>query len=165
MSKRLYSQFNTLVLLSLTLGIIFLATSVGFSADTYSIPQTAEVTLAWDPNDPAPDGYRIYQRSEGNSYNYSEPSWTGPGTTGTVYNLDGTPLITSSCGPLTANWKVAISEEVYFETPPPKPVTYSITASAGGNSDFHHYARYRMSDSRCKSGWCVPGSNFFLYIQ
>jgi hypothetical protein len=30
MSKRLYSQFSTLVLLSLSLGIIFLATSVGF---------------------------------------------------------------------------------------------------------------------------------------
>jgi hypothetical protein len=62
MSKRLYSQFSTLVLLSLSLGIIFLAAGVGFSADTYSIPQTAEVTLAWDPNDPAPDGYRIFQR-------------------------------------------------------------------------------------------------------
>jgi hypothetical protein len=133
MSKRLYSQFSTLVLLSLSLGIIFLATSVGFSADTYSIPQTAEVTLAWDPNDPAPDGYRIYQRSEGNSYNYSEPSWTGPGTTGTVYNLDWDTTYYFVVRAFDGELESSDSEEVYFETPPPKPVTYSITASAGGN--------------------------------
>jgi hypothetical protein len=133
MSKRLYSQFSTLVLLSLSLGIIFLATGVGFSADTYSIPQTAEVTLAWDPNDPAPDGYRIYQRMEGNSYNYSEPSWTGPGNTGTVYNLKLDTTYYFVVRAFDGELESSDSEEVYFETPPPKPVTYSITASAGGN--------------------------------
>jgi hypothetical protein len=108
MSKRLYSQFNTLVLLSLTLGIIYFDRQrVGFSADTYSIPQTTEVTLAWDPNDPAPDGYRIFQRMEGQSYDYSQSCWSGPGNTGTVYNLKLDTTYFLSCGPLTANWKVA----------------------------------------------------------
>lgn len=133
MSKRLYSQFNTLVLLSLTLGIIFLATSVGFSADTYSIPQTAEVTLAWDPNDPAPDGYRVYQRSEGNSYNYSEPSWTGPGTTGTVYNLDWDTTYYFVVRAYAGTQESADSEEVSFVSPSPELTTYVVTATAGEN--------------------------------
>ena len=54
MSKRFYNLFHTLVLLALTLGIVHFASSVSFSADTYTVPQTAEVTLAWDPNDPSP---------------------------------------------------------------------------------------------------------------
>ena len=88
MPKRFYSPFNTLVLLAVTLGIIHLSTSRCFSADTYTVPQMAAVTLAWDPNEPAPDGYCIYQRAEGQSYDYGQPSWTGSGTSGTVYNLD-----------------------------------------------------------------------------
>jgi hypothetical protein len=133
MSKRLYSQFSTLVLLSLSLGIIFLATSVGFSADAYSIPQTAEVTLAWDPNDPAPDGYRIYQRSEGNSYNYSEPSWTGPGTTGTVYNLDWDTTYYFVVRAYAGTQESADSEEVSFVSPSPELTTFVVTATAGEN--------------------------------
>ena len=88
MSKRFNIPFNTLALLILAIGMVHFASSVCFSADTYSVPQTAEVTLAWDPNDPAPDGYYIYQRTEGQSYEYSQPCWTGPGTSGSVYNLD-----------------------------------------------------------------------------
>lgn len=32
------------------------------------------VSLAWDPNEPPPDGYRIYQRLENQSYEYGEDS-------------------------------------------------------------------------------------------
>lgn len=48
---------------------------------------TGQVTLAWDPNDPAPDGYRIYQRIEGQPYDYSRPAWTGPETTTVITGL------------------------------------------------------------------------------
>ena len=44
---------------------------------------SAQATLAWDPNDPAPEGYRIFQRIEGQTYDYSQPVWSGPGTTWT----------------------------------------------------------------------------------
>jgi len=56
-----------------------------------SIPvlsQAAQVTLTWDPNDPAPDGYCIYLRTEGQAYDYSQPCWTGYGNIGTVYGLE-----------------------------------------------------------------------------
>ena len=88
MSKRFHNPLYTLVLLIVALFIFHFSSSVSFCADTYTVPQTAEVMLAWDPNHPAPDGYRIYQRTEGQSYDYSQPSWTGADTSGTIYNLD-----------------------------------------------------------------------------
>jgi hypothetical protein len=48
----------------------------------------ASVTLAWDANDPAPDGYRVFQRIEGEAYDYSAPVNTEP-ITGTTYMVDG----------------------------------------------------------------------------
>ncbi|MBI5551098.1 MAG: fibronectin type III domain-containing protein [Desulfobacterales bacterium] len=51
----------------------------------------AQVTLQWDANSPAPQGYRLFQRLASGTYNYSAPVWTGAGTTCTINNLlDGT---------------------------------------------------------------------------
>src|SRR3989339_1017288 len=51
----------------------------------------AQVTLAWNANNPAPEGYRLYQRLPGQAYNYASPAWSGAGTTCTITNLaDGT---------------------------------------------------------------------------
>lgn len=52
----------------------------------------AGVTLQWDPNDPIPDGYRLYQRQSGFSYDYSAPVWTGTTTTSLIEGL--TPGVT-----------------------------------------------------------------------
>ena len=53
------------------------------------VVSAAQVTLQWDPNTPAPDGYNLYQRVNGQSYNYSNP--VNPsviiGTTYTVSDL------------------------------------------------------------------------------
>ena len=37
----------------------------------------AQVTLQWDANDPVPQGYKLFQRQAGQSYNYAAPIWTG----------------------------------------------------------------------------------------
>jgi chitinase len=51
----------------------------------------ASVTLAWDANDPVPDGYRLFRRVENQAYNYSQPVWSGSGTTCTLDGFsDGT---------------------------------------------------------------------------
>lgn len=47
----------------------------------------SQVTLAWDANDPAPDGYLIFKRLAGQDYNYSEPAWRGKATTCTIDGL------------------------------------------------------------------------------
>lgn len=50
--------------------------------------QAAEVTLQWDPNDPTPDGYRVYRRVEADTYDYSNPAWQGTSTTCTIGDLE-----------------------------------------------------------------------------
>jgi hypothetical protein len=52
-----------------------------------AISFAAQVTLAWDANVPTPDGYRIFARAEGSSYNYNSPNWSGSTQSGTIYNL------------------------------------------------------------------------------
>lgn len=36
-----------------------------------------QVTLQWDPNNPTPEGYRLYGREEGQNYDYANFWWQG----------------------------------------------------------------------------------------
>jgi len=67
-----------LVAFAVFLSILFCA-SVAFAA--------IDVTLAWDASSGA-DGYRLFYREDGQSYNYNSPDWEGPGTTCTIPGLD-----------------------------------------------------------------------------
>lgn len=66
--------------LFLTLALLIASTQTALAAD---------IRLAWDPVDPAPTGYRIYQRTGGESYDYSTPLWEGPESTCMVTVPDG----------------------------------------------------------------------------
>lgn len=39
-----------------------------------------DVTLRWDANNPAPEGYQVYGREEGQNYDYDDPWWLGDST-------------------------------------------------------------------------------------
>ena len=131
MSNRFYTQFHALVLLALALCMALFTPGISFSAETYTIPQTAEVKLAWDANDPAPEGYCIYQRKEGEVYDYSQPCWTGSATTGTVYNLDWDVTYYFVVRAYAGTQQSADSEEVSYFSRSPETTTYSLTATAG----------------------------------
>lgn len=133
MSRRFFNQFQTFVLFSLTMTFFLATAGVGFSADTYGVPQTAEVSLAWDPNDPAPDGYRIYQRADGQSYDYNQPCWTGPGTTGTVYNLEWDTTYYFVVRAYAGSLESADSQEVSFVSATPDETTHVVSATSGEN--------------------------------
>ncbi len=51
------------------------------------VASASQVSLQWDANDPVPDGYRLYQRSEGGTFDYDNPVWTGTDTTAMVSDL------------------------------------------------------------------------------
>lgn len=53
-----------------------------------AVAQASEVALGWIGTDPAPEGYRIYQRAAGESFNYSFPAWTGTGTQAEISGLE-----------------------------------------------------------------------------
>ena len=59
---------------SIMITIWFVILILAFSGVT----QAAEIGLAWDHNDPLPDGYRIYQRcGDETAFDYTIPMWTG----------------------------------------------------------------------------------------
>lgn len=61
-------------------------------------------TVKWDHNDPMPEGYRIFQRTEGQSYDYSQPVWEGPQDTAVLKypgpDYPDMPVVTG----LTGSW-------------------------------------------------------------
>lgn len=64
----------------------------------------AGVKLTWDPNDPAPEGYRIFQRPDGGVYDYSVPAWQGPGVLGEITYDDPIAVTLPPPTDITAIW-------------------------------------------------------------
>jgi hypothetical protein len=52
-----------------------------------ALARAGSVTLAWDPNSPAPEGYRIFSRVDGQTYNYAAPAWSGATATCKIEGL------------------------------------------------------------------------------
>lgn len=52
-----------------------------------AIARSGEVTLSWDANGQAPDGYRLFSRTVGQPYDYAVPVWHGIETIKTVSGL------------------------------------------------------------------------------
>ena len=46
------------------------------------------LSFAWDENMDYVEGYRLFYRMQGESYDFSEPAWEGTETTCTLYDLD-----------------------------------------------------------------------------
>jgi len=78
----LWSRFSPLGLLSLfTFGFLLL----GSPQYTYGV----DVTLSWAANGEEDlTGYRVFDRQQGQAYDYDNPAWEGTDTTCTIYNLD-----------------------------------------------------------------------------
>ena len=73
--SRLHSPLFPRLGLALLVFSIFIFFSPNAHADL--------VTLAWDSSSGA-DGYRLFYRQDGQSYNYSSPAWEGAGTICTI---------------------------------------------------------------------------------
>jgi hypothetical protein len=101
--------------------------------------QALGVTLAWDPNNPAPDGYRVFQRLEGESYDYSTPVWPGVGdddsqVTATIDNLQPGVyyfVVRAYVGPDESG----DSNEVQYIVPPEEDHTITSTTTGAGSID------------------------------
>jgi hypothetical protein len=70
-TKCLRTRFSIFrFLLLLTFAIVFFL----FPQNVYSL----DTTLVWNPNSEENlDGYRIFYREDGQSYDYEEPAWEG----------------------------------------------------------------------------------------
>jgi len=160
MSKRSFNPLLNCVCALLTIGAILLSANVVFSADTYTVPQTAEVTLAWDPNDPTPEGYRIFQRTEGQAYDYSDPCWTGSDTQGTVYNLDWDTTYYFVVRAYDGDLESADSEEVSYQTSVSETTTYTIMATADDNGSLSPSGSVAVAEDADQTFTITPDSGY-----
>lgn len=66
----------------------FIAVGLFLLALSPSALLAAQVTLRWDANQTAPDGYRLYQSNDAQGFDYSSPVWSGQAIEHTVTGLD-----------------------------------------------------------------------------
>ena len=79
----------------------------------------ASVSLRWDPNDPAPEGYRVFSRKSNQAYNYSQPDWEGKAVTCTIANLEDQSEYYFVVRAYDESLDSADSEEVHYIPPEP----------------------------------------------
>jgi hypothetical protein len=87
MLDRFYLPINKFALIAIIFSVSLFSAKACLWAETYSTPQTTQVSLAWDLNDPSPDGYYVYQRTEGQVYDYSQPAVSSSVNAATISNL------------------------------------------------------------------------------
>lgn len=92
-----------------------------------------QVTLAWDANDPAPDGYRVFMRIEGQGYDYNSPAWQGTATSCTVDNLQEGLTYYFVARAFAGDAQSGDSNEVFYAVPayPALPTGISLTKEGG----------------------------------
>lgn len=91
------------------------------------------VTLAWDANQPNPDGYRVYYRVSGQSYDYSKWGCQTTGTSCTVNNLAPGTTYHFVVRAYVGTDVSGDSNEASHTTAAPAPSNHTISASAGSN--------------------------------
>ncbi|MFO7644454.1 MAG: fibronectin type III domain-containing protein [Desulfosarcina sp.] len=89
---------------------------------------SADVSLRWDPNEPPPQGYRIFAREGSQSYNYSNPIWQGSQSTHTLIGLKEGVTYSFVVRAFEGNLESLDSDEVTYTPlvvdatePPPQP--------------------------------------------
>ena len=162
MFNRFFNPHHPLVVLALTLFLCLSTTGISFAQDAYAVPQTAEVTLAWDANDPAPDGYRIYQRTDSTAYDYTQPVWTGAETSGTVYNLEYDTTYYFVVRAYAGSLESADSEEVFYTPTAPAAQTYSITAADDGFGTISPSGTVAVTEGATQTFTLSPNSGYHV---
>lgn len=103
-----------------------------------AVSQAAQVTLAWDPNDPVPDGYRVFVHLAGDTYDYTSPAWPQAGddpqsTTCTIDNLAEDTQYYFVVRAYVGDDISGDSNEVLYLTETSPPASYTLSAVAGAH--------------------------------
>ncbi len=149
--------FATLIVVSGTFWSDF-----GFALQSYTIPKTVGATISWDPNLPKPDGYHIYQRKKGESFNYETPCWTGPGTTGRVYNLEYDTVYYFVVRAYNGALESVDSKEVSFVAQAPAAATHSIAVTVGAHGTISPGGTVKVKSNTAKAFSIVPHKGYHV---
>ncbi|WP_319521194.1 choice-of-anchor U domain-containing protein [uncultured Desulfosarcina sp.] len=106
----------------------------------------ADVTLAWDANDPTPEGYRVFARENSASYNYTTPIKQTAGTGCTLIGLTEGITYCFVVRAYDGDLESADSEEVCY-TPSSVPSNQAPVAEAGGSQNVYEEAGVTLDGS------------------
>jgi len=162
MTNRFNSLSHILIIFLLTLAVFIASSKSTIFAETYTVPQTTQVTLAWDPNDPVPEGYRIFQRTEGQIYDYTQPVWQGSNTSCTVYNLEYDTMYYFVTRAYLGTDESANSNEISFLTPSSPTDSFTISASINGNGSISPAGTVTVAEGTDQSFTITPGNDSYL---
>ena len=162
MTNRFNSLSHILIIFLLTLAVFIASSKSTIFAETYTVPQTTQVTLAWDPNDPVPEGYRIFQRTEGQIYDYTQPVWQGTNTSCTVYNLEYDTMYYFVTRAYLGTDESANSNEISFLTPSSPTDSFTISASINGNGSISPAGTVTVAEGTDQSFTITPGTDSYL---
>ncbi len=145
---------------------LFLAMIILLVLFTQTIVHAAQVTLAWDPNTPSPDGYHVYQRLEGQPYDYQSPVWPGPQddptqTSCTIHDLDDGTSYYFIVRAYVGSDSSGDSNEVNYITEPSGPIVHSITTQAGTHGSISP-ASATVNDGASQTFSITPGVGYHI---
>jgi hypothetical protein len=148
-------------------GFATAAVAVSFCALLFTTSvQAAQVTLAWDSNNPAPDGYRVYQRLDGKSYDYSSRAWPRAGDDATQTKCTITGLSDDTTYHFVVRaYKGKVesgdSNEATYKSASPVATPYTITATAGAHGSISP-GTVTVKSGASKTFTIVPASNYIV---
>ena len=127
--KKIPLDLTTIGISTFVIPFIILLTTISALA--------ASVSLQWDPNDPTPEGYRVFARRSDQVYNYSQPDWEGSTATCTIDTLEDQTEYYFVVRAYDGSLESADSEEAHLIAAPPAnqpPVSIddSFTVDEGG---------------------------------
>ena len=117
----------------------FLLVTITAVLASASVALAANVTLRWDANDPAPEGYRVFVRQSGANYNYNAPIWEDNQTECTLIGLTEGTTYHFVVRAYDGNLESADSAEVTY-TPQGAPANQAPVADAGANQTVYEAA-------------------------
>jgi len=109
-----------------------------------SLALGADVTLAWDAPDTTPEGYRVFVRESGQSYNYATPIWAGNQTQCTLISLTEGTTYYFVARAYEGDLESADCNEVRF-TPTVAPANQAPVAEAGANQTVYEAAAVTLN--------------------
>ncbi len=114
MSKWLSGILTLMVFSALVSSFLFL---------TPTLSLAVQVKMKWDANKPAPTGYRIFQRTLGQAYDYKKPVWQGSATTATIGSLKDKTKYFFVVRAYKGDKESGDSNEIAFSSSPGSPGT------------------------------------------
>lgn len=129
------------------------------------VSMAGQVTLAWDPNSPSPDGYRVFQRAHGDAYDYNSPVWPIDGndhteTTCTIRGLTEGATYYYVVRAYAGSDESGDSNEISYQVPVAQPQIHTISASSGSNGAISPSGQISVNDGDSQTFDFTPNSGY-----